>query len=248
LVYADPALAAERRRWRVLGPRYRKAARIIAISRYTADEGIRLLGLDPGRIVVAHHGVDPAFSPDPAESDEHPPYLLMVSEYSARKGYSEALQVIGALADLGYPHLLRIAGRIAPWVKPAVMGLVDTAPRRDRVDLLGFVEDLPGIYRRADVFIGSSRYEGFGLPALEAMASGTPVVAFANSATPEVVGDGGLLVADGDIPAMVKAVRSLLDDRAKWEEVRLRGLERARQFTWQRSVELHREVYRSVSR
>jgi alpha-1,3-rhamnosyl/mannosyltransferase len=246
LVFPDPALSAERRRWRVLGHRYRNAARVIAISRYTADEGIRLLDLDPARVVVAHLGVDPIFSPDGTEPDSDPPYLLMVSEYSLRKGYREGLQVIAALADLGYPHRLKIAGRIAPWVKPAVAAVVEAAPRPDRVDLEGFVPDLAALYRRADVFLGSSRYEGFGLPALEAMASGTPVVAFANSSTPEIVGDGGILVSDGIVPALVGAVRSVLDDPSKRNEVRERGLERAKCFTWQRCADLHAEVYRDT--
>jgi alpha-1,3-rhamnosyl/mannosyltransferase len=113
--------------------------------------------------------------------------------------------------------------------------------------VLGFVDDLADTYRRADIFISTSRYEGFGLPAVEAMASGTPVVAFANSAIPEVVGDGGLLVPDGDVPAMVDAVRSLLDDRSRREDVRSRGLERAKHFSWERCGAVHADVYRSVA-
>jgi glycosyltransferase involved in cell wall biosynthesis len=112
--------------------------------------------------------------------------------------------------------------------------------------MLDFVDDLASVYRRADVFLYTSRYEGFGLPALEAMASGTPVVAFANSAIPEVVEDGGLLVPDGDVRAMVDGVRSLMDDRSRRDEIRSRGLERAKQFSWDRSVAIHADVYRSV--
>jgi glycosyltransferase involved in cell wall biosynthesis len=248
LVYPDPGLAAERRRWRVVGRRYRKATRVIAVSRYTADEAIRLLDLDPARIIVSHHGVDPAFTPDDTPPDDDPPYLLMVGEYSLRKGYREAFEVIAALADRGYPHRLKVGGRIAPWVAPVVTGAVDRAPRPDRIDVLGFVDNLPDAYRRADLFLSPSRYEGFGLPALEAMACGAPVVAFGNSAIPEVVGDGGLLVPDGDVPAMVDAVRSLLDDRSRREDVRWRGLERARQFSWARSAAVHADIYRSAAR
>jgi alpha-1,3-rhamnosyl/mannosyltransferase len=78
------------------------------------------------------------------------------------------------------------------------------------------------------------------------MASGTPVVAFANSATPEIVGDGAILVPDGNVPALVRAVRSVLDDPAKRNEVKERGLERAKFFTWQRCADLHAEVYRDT--
>ncbi len=246
LVYPDPGLAAERRRWRVVGRRYRNADQVIAVSRYTADEAIRLLDLDPARIIVSHHGVDAAFYPDETAPDDDPPYVLIVGEYSLRKGYGEAFEMIAALADLGYPHRLKVGGRIAPWVAPAVTAAVEHAPRPDRIDVLGFVDDLPDAYRRADVFLSTSRYEGFGLPALEAMASGTPVVAFANSAIPEIVGDGGLLVPDGDVPAMVDAVRSLVDNRSRRDEIRLSGLHRAEQFSWERSAALHAEAYRSV--
>jgi glycosyltransferase involved in cell wall biosynthesis len=247
LVYPDPALAAERRRWRVLGHRYRRASRVIAVSRYTADEAIRLLDLDAARVVVSHHGVDPVFVPDGTEPDDDPPYLLMVGEYSLRKGYREAFEVIAALADRGYPHRLKIGGRIAPWIAPAVTAAVESALRPDRIDVLGFVHDLPGTYRRADLFLCPSRYEGFGLPVLEAMASGVPIVAFANSAIPEVVGDGGLLVPDGDISAMVDAVQSLLDERSRREDLRSRGLQRASHFSWERCAAVHADVYRSVA-
>ena len=243
LVFDDPELAVERRRWHRHARRYRAADAVVAVSRYSADAGISALGLDPRRVEVIPHGVDPRFHPPEAGRDARAERLLLVSEYSRRKGYPEAFATIGALAELGYPHRLRVTGRIAPWVRPAVDGVVASAPAPDRIELLGYVDDLGAEYQRAQVLIMSSRYEGFGFPVLEAMACGTPVVAFANSSLVEVVGDAGILVPDGDVPELTRAVRSVLDDEHRWHELSARGLERVRHFSWQKSVDAHAQVY-----
>lgn len=246
LVRDDPDLAALRRRWRRFAPRYRRADAIVAISRSAADDGIRLLGLDPARIEVAHLGVAPAFRPGDGPAD--PPYLLVVSEFAKRKGFSEAFAVAARLADLGHPHRLKAAGRIHDWAREPLQEAVATSPRPDLVDILGFVDDLPALVRGASVFLMSSRYEGFGLPALEAMASGVPVVAFDNSAVTEVVTGGGILVPDGDIEAMAQAADRLLRSPEAWEEASHAGVARAAQFTWAASAKVHAEVFSSVAR
>jgi glycosyltransferase involved in cell wall biosynthesis len=244
LVFDDPELEVERGRWRRHAVRYRRADAIVAVSRYSADVGISTLGLDPKRVEVIHHGIDVAFRPGGGR-DERSEHLLLVGEYSRRKGYAEAFAVIASLGELGYPHRLWVSGRIAPWVKPAVDAVVAAAPAPARIELLGYVDDLVAQYQRAQVLIMSSRYEGFGFPVLEAMACGTPVVAFANSSLSEVVGDAGILVADGDVSAMTQAVRSLLDDAQRWEDYSARGVERVKQFSWQKSVDAHAELFES---
>jgi glycosyltransferase involved in cell wall biosynthesis len=108
------------------------------------------------------------------------------------------------------------------------------------------VDDLPELYRGAAAFVFPSRYEGFGLPVLEAMASGVPVVAYGNSSLPEVMGDAGMLVPDGDLTAMVDAVRSIVDDDARRNELREAGLEHARRFTWEACAETYAQVFAAV--
>lgn len=244
LVLDDPDLAALRRRWRRFAPRYRQADAVIAISRSAADDGIRWLSLDPSRIEVAHLGVGPTFHPGPRGAD--PPYLLIVSDFSRRKGFAEAFEVVARLAEHGHPHRLKVAGRVNPWSRRDLEATMAASRRPDLIDHLGFVDDLPALFRSASLFLCSSRYEGFGLPALEAMASGVPVVAFANSAVTEVVADGGCLVPDGNVAAMADAAHLLLASPGAWGDARGAGLERAARFTWSASARVHAEVFSSV--
>jgi glycosyltransferase involved in cell wall biosynthesis len=248
LVLPDPDLAQLRRWWSRWARAYRRADAVVAVSRYTADEGIRLLGLDPSRIHVAHNGVSEEFSPRSSGEPDDPPFVLLVSEYSARKGYDDAFAVIGALADAGYPHRLKVAGRVQHQFRTEVDALVRRAPRPDRIDMLGFVEDLPELYRGATAFLCCSRYEGFGLPVIEAMASGVPVVSYANSSLTEVVGDAGVLVPDGDVAAMIGATRALLDDAVRRRELREAGSDQARRFSWDNCASEYADVFASVAR
>lgn len=246
LVYDDPVMSVLKKRFERFGPRYRRADAVIAVSRHAADEGIRLWNLDPARIEVIHHGVGARFRAAPGGPAD-PPYVSVVAEFSKRKGFDVAFSVVAELAASGYPHRLVVAGKVQPWYAAEFETLVAAAPRPDRLEVLGFVDDLPAVYRGSSVHLVTSRYEGFGFPALEAMASGVPVVAFANSSIPEVVGDAGVLVPDGDVAAMVRAVRRVLDDPVLRSELSQAGLERAGAFTWAASAARHAEVYARVA-
>ncbi len=153
-----------------------------------------------------------------------------------------AALVAGAASS---PRLL-FGGLQDPWTLAQIRGQLAQAPRPDLVEVTGWVEDLVGLYRGAAALLVTSRYEGFGLPALEAMACGVPVLGFANSATAEVAGPGALLVADGDVVALAEAVRSVLTHSELRSELVDRGLAHAAGFRWPVSVAAHADVFRSV--
>ena len=247
----SPEWSAVSRRWQRQRSLFAKATAVIAVSRWVADEGIEHLGLDPRKVHVIHHGVEPAFRAEGPRAAADAPFILLVSEFDPRKGYDIAMEVIARLAGDGRPHELKIVGRIAPWIRARLEETVAASRRPDRVHLLGYVEGgepLAELYRAATAVIITSRDEGFGLPAVEAMACGIPVVAFANTSITEVVGDGGVLIDDADVTAMTDALRTLLDNPDRWAELSERALERARHFSWARSVSEHAEVLAEAAR
>jgi glycosyltransferase involved in cell wall biosynthesis len=250
VAFDHPKFEGERRRWKARGARVAAADAVIAISQHSASDGVRLLGLDEDRVHVVHLGVDPSFHPPAVRPEPDPPYLLYVSEYGPHKGFSEAFDVIARLADTGLPHRLKMVGKMGPRAEMRVRSLLDPTPHPERVDLLNRVSDdeLQRLYHGASLLVVTSRYEGFGLPVLEAMASGTPVVSFDNSSLPEVVGPAGVLVPDGDVAAFAEACRSVLTSPDRAEAMVGAGLEWSARFTWDESAARHAEVFRSVAR
>lgn len=246
LTWPHPLLAADERRWKRVGQRLRQASAVVAVSQFSADEGIRHLSLDPALVRVIPPGVDHAvFHPGAATADV--PYLLKVGAWGAHKGFAEALEVIARLADAGYPHRLVLAGPQDAWMMSRVHADVIASPRPDIVDVAGYVDDLAATYRGATALLMTSRSEGFGLPAVEAMACGTPVVAFANSSLPEVVGDGGVLVDDGNVDQMVRALRHLIDSPAMRTELAGRAVTRASRYQWGVTIDSYVELIRRVA-
>lgn len=238
LTHGNDELRNERRRWRRVGARMRRADALIATSSYTASEAIKLLDVDPQRVYVAHLAAAPEFSPPIDRSSAARTSLLFVGGSEKRKRLDHAMAVASLVRDAGFEHRLRVCG-------PS--GLVPTTVDRDHVEVAGRVNDIAAEYRRAAVLLVTSAAEGFGLPAVEAMACGTPVVAYANTATTEVVGTGGALVPDGDIAAMASAVTELLESEPRWAEASERALARASAFDWRRCAEIHADVYRDVA-
>jgi glycosyltransferase involved in cell wall biosynthesis len=249
LEWADPSLAAERRRWRRWAGRIRRAGAVITFSGHGAGQVQRHLGVDPDRIHVVPLAAGPQFRPGPGLGEDAAPYVLYVGEYGPHKGFAEAAGVAAALAERGLPHRLKMAGTLAPWHRPAVEAALTRggAHWRGGIDLCGWVPDLASLYRGAGALIATSRHEGFCLPAVEAMACGTPVVAFANSALPEVVGRGGTLVPDGDVATMAQAVAALLEEPERRQEMAAAALHRAAAFSWDRTVAQHVEIYRAAA-
>jgi glycosyltransferase involved in cell wall biosynthesis len=238
-------------RW-FLPERARAASRVIAISELTRQQVISVYGVAPERVVTVHLGVEGRFfAPAPRDGNRanHPPRLLFPGAPVARKNLelvlramaeaprgsalAEAqLEISGALADRFPEHGARIAA----------LGLTD------RVRWLGLISraDMPGVMAAADICVYPSLYEGFGFPPLEAMASGTPVVASNVSCLPEILGSAALLVDPTDVAAFGHAVESVLSDSDVRARLVAAGREHAREFTWERCAETTLNVYREV--
>ncbi len=221
-----------------------RADHILADSDATRDDLITLLDVSPRRVTTLYSGVSPDFSAeaDPEERQRlrvrygigDRPFVLTVGTVQPRKNYVRLIEACDPLAEARDLELV-IVGQPA-WLAAPILAAADARPYVHR---LGFVADgdLPTLYRQAAAFAFPSLYEGFGLPPLEAMACGTPVVASTRSSVPEVVGDAGLLVDPLDIAGWREALQRLLDDTALCSDLRKRGFARAATFTWAKSAQ-----------
>jgi glycosyltransferase involved in cell wall biosynthesis len=197
------------------------------VSDRTKDDLTELYDIPESKIVVVPHGVDPAFAPAPGGGEG---YLLFVGAVQRRKDPRAALE---AAQELRMPLIV---------VGPEKEAALARELRRLGADVRGYVEkpDLAELYRGAACLVVPSRYEGFGLPVLEAMASGTPVVAAPDPALVEVAGDAAVYADQSDLSG---AILHALDRR---EELRAAGLQRASLFSWAEAARRTVEVYREL--
>jgi glycosyltransferase involved in cell wall biosynthesis len=218
----------------------RRAERVLTGSEWTKRDLIERYGLAEERIVVTPYGVDAAFRPDGPRVEGH--YALFVGAIQPRKDPLTAVEALALVnSDL---RLLLIgpeklgAGRVREAVERLGLGR--------RVDWKGHVEteELATIYRGAAVLVFPSRYEGFGLPVVEAMACGTPVVATTAGAIPEVAGNAAVLVEPGDPVALAGGIERALSDRDRLVEA---GLERVRRYSWAETARRTLDVYRELA-
>jgi glycosyltransferase involved in cell wall biosynthesis len=228
----------------------RRADRIIAVSRYTADDLIRRAGVPAGRIEVIHHGLDPAFVHPGGEPEAPPagetPYCLAVGGISPRKNTRRLIEAFVRWRARGghrEAYTLRITGTS---LEPLAGGDGTRIP--EGVEVLGYVDkaELGRLYAGAAVFLYPSIYEGFGLPIIEAMACGAPVVTSSTASAPEVAGGAAILVD----PLAVESIEAGLEQATRPEQAqRLRALgrERARQFRWSTAAQRTLEVYRRLA-
>ena len=218
----------------------RRADRVLTGSELTKRDLIEQYGLAQERVTVTPYGVNPFFTPDGARHDGH--YALFVGAIQPRK---DPLTAVEALALLNGDLRLVIAGP----EKRGGAQLRETIARlglESRVELTGHVEqdELAALYRGAACLVFPSRYEGFGLPVLEAMASGTPVVAAHAGALPEVAGDAAVLVEPANPAALAGGIERALADR---ERLVAAGLERARSYSWAETARRTLAVYRELT-
>ena len=232
-----------------------RAARVIAVSEATRQDIIRLYDADPERVVTVPNGVGDEMRPLGADEVAAfrarqgltGPTLLFLGTLQPRKNLETLLRAWARTAgETGWQ--LVVAGA-AGWHHEPIFDLARELGIADAVRFVGFVppEDLPLWHNAADAFVYPSLYEGFGLPLLEAMACGTPVVTSETPALREVVGNAGLIVGPRDVPALAQALLQLAREPELREELAARGLRRASEFSWRRTAAETAAVYRAAA-
>jgi glycosyltransferase involved in cell wall biosynthesis len=234
----------------------RSATRIIAVSRHTAQDLSEIYNVPASKIEVVYEGVDTDFQPaTPLQSaairtrySPDRPYLLMVGTLEPRKNHQLALEALAQLKAQGYPHRLLIAGG-AGWLFDPITAAVSSLGLVDDVTFTGYVpgEDLPALYSAATCVLLPSQYEGFGLPLLEAMACGAPVISSNASSLPELAGEAALMIRPEDALGLAAAIRQVIDNPALATSMRERGLAHARQFTWEAAARQTVKVYQDMT-
>lgn len=233
----------------------RRADHIIAVSEATRQDLIAAYGLLPETITVVHEAASPRFTPQPTATQAQArakyglpdAYVLYVGTIEPRKNLERLLAAWAPLYRAGACPPLVVVGKRG-WLSEGFFAALEASPARDGVILTGYVpdEDLPAIYSAATAFVWPSLYEGFGLPPLEAMASGTPVICSDASSMPEVVGDAALLFDPTSEDALRDALRRITADAALRESLREWGKVRAATFSWSRAATETMAVYAQV--
>jgi glycosyltransferase involved in cell wall biosynthesis len=212
---------------RMHGRKYANAAKtsdlIFAISNFTADDVAETLAFPRERIPIAYPGVDGRYTPAGPKAEREAPYVLAVATLEPRKNLSTLVTAHALLRERRPELELVVAGAPVQWAEQELAG--------DAVTALGFVPDeqLPALYRGASVFAYPSLFEGFGIPVVEAMACGTPVVASAHESLDESCGDAAVRVDPASAEAIAEGMVRALDERERLVPL---GLEHAKRFTW----------------
>ena len=220
-----------------------RSARVIAISEYARRGAVELAGADPDRVDVVLHGVDTARYSPAERQPPHDPFVLFVGTLEPRK---DVPSLVAAWDELDLPHRLVIAGQRG-WGMDAIDRAIAGARRTPLVKGYVSEDEKIALYRAADAFVYPSIAEGFGLPVLEAMACGTPVVTTMGSAPEEVAAGSALLVPPGDVTALRAAIASVLTDATLAADLRRRGVDRASAFTWTSAAERTVDVWRRAA-
>jgi glycosyltransferase involved in cell wall biosynthesis len=236
-----------------------RAARVITVSEASKRDILRYFRVPESRIDVIYNAIDARFweEPSPDEMDRvrqryqlDAPFVLYAGNIKPHKNLERLIDAFHLLrherADLRDVRLLIIGDEISKYA--TLRRAVHRHKLHKHVRFFGFVPDqtLAALYRLAAAFVFPSLYEGFGLPPLEAMASGTPVITSNVSSLPEVVGDAALLIDPYEPQAIADAMDRVLTDASLRADLRTRGLARAREFSWERSIRRVRQIYDEV--
>jgi len=223
----------------------RKAKMIIVISENTKKDLVKMLAIDPDKIRVIYPGVGEEFCPSPNPEDRlstpnKAGYILHVGNIKPTKNIKMIIDAfLLALKDIPDAHLVLIG-------KNSMRGYTKKLDKHPNIQFLGEMKHkgLVNLYRDAKIFVFPSLYEGFGLPPLEAMACGLPVICSNVSSLPEVVGDAAIMIDPNKVNELSQAIIRLWKDDAKRREYSEKGLARAKMFTWAKCADETAEVYR----
>jgi glycosyltransferase involved in cell wall biosynthesis len=240
----------------------RRAHAIIADSECSKRDIVARLNIDPARVQVIHLAADENYRPaDAAQIDAvrrkyalPDKFILYLGGFDQRKNVRVVIQAFARLRDLhaqGFRLVLggKILGANSEFFPNPHRIARDAGLPDDAIQSIGWVEedDKPALYSSAIAFAFASVYEGFGLPPLEAMACGTPVICSSASSLPEVVGDAAITIDPNDVDAWAEAMRVVLTDDARRSEMRERGIAQAKKFSWRKCAEETLAVYNSIS-
>lgn len=238
--------------------RYRRATRILAVSHATKRDLCQRLQIDEGRVDVVWHGVDHTryhARAEPGErarlralvGDDDSPYALYLGAGDARKDLGTLISAY-ANSKTRRDARLVIAGHLDPPQLEKLLTLSRALGVEDRLSFSGYVDEqlVPALYRNAAVHVFASRYEGFGLPVLEALACGAPTITSPGSSLDEVAGDAALIVPVGEPDALREGLDRLFFDTETRARLRERGLSRALTFTWRKCAEQTRAFWRTA--
>jgi len=252
--FAHPTEVAAMRRW--VRSTARRADRVVTLSRFSAQDIARRYGVAEDKIAVTYLAASDKFQPrDKKAAQERvasaygirPPFMLYVGRIQARKNLVRLLDAYASLRSAGPAPQLVLVGR-RDFGFERLQAQINTLNLGDSVVLPGYVasEDLPLFYNAAELFIFPSLFEGFGLPVLEALASGVPTITSQGSALEEVAGDGAFTVNPNDSKAMTAAIRRVLSDPQLRDDLVTRGLRRSAEFTVRKFADKILDVYRSL--
>ena len=211
-----------------------RAKKIITVSHYSKEQLVDLLGIDEHRIEVVYNGVDIRYQENDRSFKSERPYFLYVGNRRTNKNIPVMLAAF-AQADIPNDFMFFLSGD----PDEQLIARIEELGIASRVRFLGFIteEELPTLYRGAFATLFVSLMEGFGLPVIESMASGTPVITSSTSSLPEIAGGAGICVEPTSPDAIAMAMAELVYDKEKYNALCLKGIDRARQFSWDKTAE-----------
>ena len=235
----------------------KQADAIITDSHFSKQELLDCYGVNPNKVFPIHLGVEDIFFPRKKEECssclekyhlQYRVYILVVGTLEPRKNLGLVLKAYQALPDTVRDKYPLVVVGMKGWGTPEIEEEMKPLERQQQLKLLGYVseQDLPLLYAAAKLFVYPSLYEGFGLPPLEAMASGVPVITSDQASLPEVVGKAGVQVSPNDVAGLMQEMKKILNQKKYWQSLHEAGLLQARKFSWKQCADETIAIYRNV--